>query len=625
MNRPCVCVHPNTPTLQAQSHRQCNHMPRCIRTRRIELSPMKRRTPWPGFVPTAVSLGLYAVLASMAAHATPAATSPALSPIPSADEIVHTVQKGDTLQGLARFYLTEPRQWPLLQARNKVANPRHLQPGSVLRIPAHLLPTESATVQFVHGTVTTQAHAGSTPAPVARGEKLQEGAALRVADDAFVTVQLADGTLVRVQAQSEVQLRQLRRRGRTGSVQSVLEMRSGALDATVPPSSEPLRRMQIRTPQAVTSVRGTHFDVTMTQAGQTMAAVLQGTVAVQARPDETTAGAAPQSVPATLLPSGQGLVVAADGTVGVPRALLAAPDLSGVPATFGETGLLSLTLPALPGAVGYLAQVAKDADFAQVVRHGRFANGQLRWKAVDDGRYYLVVRAIDSAGIAGIPATQSLTVKTRPIAPLHQQPAPAGVLAKGAGELRCTPVQGVLWYRIQIATDAAFTTPLRDEQRLTECRLTVHDLPTGPYFWRVSSQLQMPDGSIDQGPFTQPQPYAVAERLAMVSLPSMQDQDGDTSVRLHWSGQPGQRFRLQLAPAKDPAFERMAQDTVLDAPEWTAPQLPAGTYLVRIQILDASGLTSDFSPPREIQVHGGLRSGSGLPILTSSGEPVVRP
>ena len=39
-----------------------------------------------------------------------------------------------------------------------------------------------------------------------------------------MAVQLADGTMVRVQAQSELQLRQLRRRGRAGSVQSVLEM-----------------------------------------------------------------------------------------------------------------------------------------------------------------------------------------------------------------------------------------------------------------------------------------------------------------------------------------------------------------------------------------------------------------
>ena len=74
-------------------------------------------------------------------------------------------------------------------------------------------------------------------------------------DNGFIKgVQLADGTVVRVQAQSELQLRQLRRRGRAGSVQSVLEMHKGGVESTVPPSAEPLRRMEIRTPLAVTSV-----------------------------------------------------------------------------------------------------------------------------------------------------------------------------------------------------------------------------------------------------------------------------------------------------------------------------------------------------------------------------------
>ena len=37
-------------------------------------------------------------------------------------------------------------------------------------------------------------------------------------------------------------------------------------------------------------------------------------------------------------------------------------------------------------------------------------------------------------------------------------------------------------------------------------------------------------------------------------------------------------------------YKRQAEDTVLDAPTWTASNLAAGEYLVRIQVLDASGL-----------------------------------
>ena len=571
----------------------------------------------------ALTLGAFAALSGTSAHANPAAADTASQ----ADEIAHTVQDGDTLEGLAKSYLDAPRQWPLLQARNKVANPRRLQPGSIVWIPVRLQPAESATVEFVHGAVTAQARASDAPALVAKGGKLDEGTALQVGSDAFVAVRLADGTVVRVQAQSELQLRQLRRRGRAGSVQSVLEMRSGAVEASVPPSAEAFRRMEIRTPLAVTSVRGTRFSVELAESGQTTASVLNGSVAVQSRRDEGVGGNAPSAHPSAtaLLAPGQGLAVATDGTVGAPRPLIAAPDTSGIPATLGDASILAINIPSQPGATRYVAQVAQDADFTQVLRHGSFADGQLRWKALDDGHYYVSVRAVDDAGIAGLPAVQPFTIKTRPVAPLHQLPAPGTVVATGAGELRCTSVPGVRWYRVQVASDAQFTVPIKDEQRLSECRLPVADLPAGSYFWRMASLLQMPDGQADQGPFAPPQAFAVADRPATLSAQSLQAQDGDTTVRLNWQGQPGQRFRLQLASASDASFDKITLDTVLDRPEWTASDLPAGEYLVRIQVLDPSGLQSEFSPPRQIRVGSGISTGTGLPVSTSSGQPVGRP
>ena len=361
------------------------------------------------------------------------------------------MKEGDTLEGLARSYLANPRQWPLLQARNKVADPKRLQPGSLIFIPVRLQPSESATVQFVQGEATAQARGNGTPVPIATGSKLEEGTELKVGPESFVAVQLADGTVVRVQAQSELQLRQLRRRGRAGSVQSVLEMHKGGVESTVPPSAEPLRRMEIRTPLAVTSVRGTQFSVALADSGQTAASVEHGSVAVQSRRVTDSEPGAALKAPTALLAPGQGLAVATDGTVGAARALLPAPDTSGMPTTLGDAGLLAIDLPMAAGATRYLAQVAQDPAFTQVLRHGSFPDGRLRWKALDDGRYYLAVRALDDAGIAGLPAVQPFTGKTRPVAPLYQHPAPGAVVPSGAAELRCTEVLGVRWYRARSA------------------------------------------------------------------------------------------------------------------------------------------------------------------------------
>ena len=538
------------------------------------------------------------------------------------------MQAGDTLEGLSQSYFGTPRLWHQLQARNKVKDPRQLQPGSVVWIPMGLLPAESAQVEFVHGDVkvhtaelgaTTNTAAAANP-PVAAGTMLAEGTRLQVGPDGFVTVRLADGSVVKVSAQSDVQLRQLRRRGRAGSVQSVVEIQRGSVESSVAPSTDASRRFEVRTPRAVTSVRGTRFGVALSESGDTTAAVLQGAVAVQSR---TADNPAQHNATATVLQPGQGLAVQADGTVGSPRSLLPAPDLTSLPAAVHDLGLLALNVPGQAGANAYQAIVARDAELTQVLRSGTFANGQLRWKGLDDGQYFISVRAIDAEGIAGLPTTQPLTVKTQPVPPLYQKPAPDAVVSNAGGQLLCTQVAGVRWYRIQVATQADFNAPVLDESRLDSCTLSVAQLPVGSYFWRAASVRELPGGGVDQGPFAAPQPFKLVQQPPALSAQALQADDGGTTVSLRWPGQAGQRYRLQLATEMH--FEKPVLDTLLDEPQWAASDLAAGTYFLRVQVLDPSGLQGDFSPPRSIRVGTGFSTGWGLPVSDSSGEPVRRP
>src|SRR2546427_6975073 len=64
----------------------------------------------------------------------------------------------------------------------------------------------------------------------------------------------------------------MRRKGRAGSLQSVLDLREGGVEASVPPEpGNAQRRFEIRTPAASTSVRGTRFLVQADAAGSTAA------------------------------------------------------------------------------------------------------------------------------------------------------------------------------------------------------------------------------------------------------------------------------------------------------------------------------------------------------------------
>ena len=526
--------------------------------------------------------------------------------------IAHTVVLGDTLERLASHYLGDARRWHLLQASNRVADPRRLQPGSVLRIPTRLLPTSSATVAFVHGSVARKTPSGG--GLVQPGQELEEGTVLESGQDSFVAVRLADGSIVRVQAQSEVQLQQLRRRGRAGSLQSVLEMHRGSVETSVPNQDTTPRHLEIRTPSASTSVRGTRFDVRLTPEGATTTAVLEGSVAVQAR--DTDKGSA-----AALLKPGQGVAVSARGEVGQPRALLPEPDLSGVPEALHDAALLNLPLPALGAATMWQVEIAQDPRFTQVLRQGSFSAPLATWPVLDDGLYQLRVRGVDADGIPGYAAQRPLRIKTRPIPPLAQSPAPGATLAQDQVELRCTEVPGVRWYHLQVSRDEGFRNVQASAERQNECHLPLAGLAPGRYYWRTASVQQLADGSIDHGPFSPAQPFAVETRPTAVS--PMEEQAAGGGLALHWSALPGQTFRLLLT--RDAEGTQSVADEVLERPVWLAQGLPPGTYYVHIQVKSASGLQSEFSPPRKITVNHAVLDGSGLPVRTLSGTAIQSP
>ena len=482
-----------------------------------------------------------------------------------------------------------------------------------------LLPMSSAQVDFVHGQASVTAPGGANTTALQAGQPLAEGARLQVAPDSFVTVRLADGTLIRVQADTDLQLRQLRRRGRAGDAQSVLELRRCSVETSAPPSSGGVRRFEIRTPKASTSVRGTRFTVTLAGDERTLSAVTEGTVAVQ--PHESSAAAGTGSV--TRVDAGHGVAVAADGRVGTPQALLPAPDLSGVPGSVHDADFLSLALTPTAAAVAYQVQLARNAQFTEVVRAGSFASTAVRMRAVEDGSYHLAVRAVDSAGLPGLPAQRSLTVKAHPVPPLYQAPAQGATISRTQGELLCAQVVGSARYRVQVASDAGFATPVLDETRAQHCGTHVQTLAPGNYYWRAASVRELPGGGNDQGPFGPPQPFTVADNPGTPSAAALQTGSDGPGLQLRWPGESGQSFRLQLAASED--FATPLVDERLTSPAWTAAGLAPGTYFVRLQTRDPSGLESNFSTPRLVRVPAPVQSGTGLPVTSSDGRPLSRP
>lgn len=536
--------------------------------------------------------------------------------LPSAhtqQDAVHVVQPGDNLYDLAQRYLDDPRQWPELQRLNQVTDPRRLRPGSRLVIPAALARPEPATADVLHvaGPASVTTPTRIAPAPLAAGERVSEGTRIDVGDDGFVTLRLADGSMVRLSAGTQLRLRELRHAPASGQVQSGLQLERGRVDATVKPLPSSRSRFEVRTPRAVGGVRGTTFGVAVGADGDFIGDVREGGIQV------SPLVAAPGSAGA-MVRAGQGARV---GGAVVVAPLLAPPDLSGVPEVVEDASLIDLPLARDAGAFAWQVRISSDSAAEQVVRNATFAQPVARFAGLDDGDYLLAVRAVDGQGIPGIEAQRRLVVNAYPMAPLLREPRAGSRMIAPHVELLCTEGAGVVGYRFQIARDARFADVIAQTDDLERCEHTVRNLVPGAYAWRVAAVARDAQGRRDQGPYSRPVVFDVVELPPAPALPTVRGEGSDT-LSVSWSASPGGPWRHHIQLAHDDAFSRLLDEQQLSAPSYTRPMPPAGAYHVRVRQIDTEGLAGAWSAPQRLEVHGRVVTQDAQPLTTFEGRPV---
>jgi hypothetical protein len=199
------------------------------------------------------------------------------------------VRRGETLIGISRDMLEDPRHWPRLQSLNHVADPHRLMPGSVLRIPISLLQREpvSARVTAVSGDVRADG------APLKAGSKVQTGAQVVTGDQSFATIELIDGSRLVLQPGCRMTVEELSRFRNTNLPETRLRLNAGRVESIVTKTSAPRPRYTIITPAATMGVRGTQFRVGADEtSGAAQAEVTDGVVGVQGDAKSTTAAVA---------------------------------------------------------------------------------------------------------------------------------------------------------------------------------------------------------------------------------------------------------------------------------------------------------------------------------------------
>ena len=388
--------------------------------------------------------------------------------------VIYRVKKGDTLSQLAARFLTTPSAARLLQRLNRVADPRRMPVDLPLKVPVQLLRQESVSARIHSFGGRVLVSVGGKPRAAAAGMLLAEGSGIETGANAFVSLDLPDGTVVTMPSQSRMTIGRLRRTLLTGSLDRRFDVGSGRLRAVVTPMTDPRSTFKVSTPVAVSAVRGTEFRVGYDPVEQRATTeVITGKVEV------TGAGKADR-----LVVAGFGTAAQRDAGVSAPAALLPSPEPVGPTGWQRDPGL-SFEVKPVTGAVGYRLQIARDAGFLDVLIETDSAAPRFTLPTLPDGTYFSRISAIGSTGLEGQSDIYGFERRLHAMTISMEQ--------RAGGRRREYLFRwhdlgaGAYVYRFQLARCGNESTPIVDQGNVTDLGLVVSDLPVGNYCWRVQS------------------------------------------------------------------------------------------------------------------------------------------
>ncbi|MBL0694062.1 FecR domain-containing protein [Comamonas sp. JC664] len=234
--------------------------------------------------------------------------------------------------------------------------------------------------------------AGATEAQLSArtvGDSLYPGELLRTGANAQAELALADGSVLRVVADSLVKVGTIEL---TASLQRKvqLELLRGTVETDAAPGGVG-SIFEVRTRGAVAGVRGTKFRVSAQDDGTSRLETLEGKVALSAAQAEVEVA------------GGQGSRAKPGSPPEPPRPLLAAPALVG-PRGGSFQAIPKVTWRPLEGASTYRVQLARTADFIADVQTFETAGAELAVPGPRQGKWFWRVLAVDGDGFVGFPS-----------------------------------------------------------------------------------------------------------------------------------------------------------------------------------------------------------------------------
>ncbi len=501
-----------------------------------------------------------------------------------AQDWIYTVVEGDNLWNLSEQHLDKVTRFEQLQKLNNIENPRHLQPGTRIRVPLAWIRSNPVAAKIVSltGDVDIQRAKSSVTEKARIGVLMQLGDQISTADDSSVAIQFADKSILSLYENSTIHFDHLSAHGVTGMVDSRLNLLKGRIDTKVTPAVGPGSRFEIETPSAISAVRGTVYRALVMEDGDVSnIEVLRGKVAVS--------GADTQ----LMVDKGYGTQVAAGKPPSPPRELLPAPRFEPVPDTVTQINW-RLSWSKIAGAKAYRVEVADDNNFDTILWEELIAYNRAAFPDLADGEYAVRVRAVDALGLEGLNQQTLIHLNAHPQPPIALKPVDNQVFREQPPRLQWTGAEEASAYQLEIASDKNFTQLLLNK-KVTDTHLDTTSLTTlGQYYWRLSSIAD--DGEV--GPVGPIRSYKIKPIPEKVEASVSAEESGQLVAT--WNeGVGNPNYQVQIANDKN--FNDMISDEVVNEPQYAFEPFKGDERYLRVKSIEQDGYEGPWGSTQTIE------------------------
>ncbi|HTN32832.1 MAG TPA: FecR family protein [Marinobacter sp.] len=494
-------------------------------------------------------------------------------------EWMYTLRPGENFYAVAQELLTPAFSPKQLLQYNGMENGTLVSEGDRIHIPLAWLKRQPDPARVVSSSGAVQFISGAD----GRRRPLTPDTLIRVGDailsgSGTATISLADGSEVRVSSGSHLEFNRLTQYGKSGMADTRLRLLKGEVHTRVKPIIDGGARFEISTPSAVAAVRGTVFSIQTSPTGTSL---------------QVTHGVVDFGVPGKTrsIPAGYSAQVATGASTEpvihyltpAPRVNPLAPKLNRLPAELAWAASQSS---------GYKLDIF-ETDSGRWVESRNVQGNKFDISRLDNGDYEIHLAALDSRGIAGMPAIIPVEIDLQARAASLTLPSDGSTANNDMPEFQWQLNGNNEVARVEVSEDESFRELITSSEWAQDTSaLPSKPLSPGQYYWRVITEAGGNSVAISK-----PRKLIVNGSLPPVRIISVNYID--SQVRVFWEKvDTAKEYRLQLS--EEPKFDNIIKEATLADTTAALRLIPGRRYFVRLKALSDGPLTSRWGPGREL-------------------------